>query len=92
MKGGGQKAKREMESQWFSGDFSPKKEERKASDELFARERSTPIWNGTPTGGERREGVGGNGRGARLMAAKVKVEEANEKRAPFVAWKGRRGK
>ena len=35
---------------------------------------------------------GGNGRGARLMAAKVKVEEANEKRAPFVAWKGRRGK
>ena len=46
-----------MESQWFSGDFSPKKEERKASDELFARERSTPIWNGTPTGGERREGV-----------------------------------
>ena len=77
MKGGGQKAKREMESQWFSGDFSPKKEERKASDELFARERSTPIWNGTPTGGERREGVGGNGRGARLMAAKVKVEEAN---------------
>ena len=51
---------------------------------FFASERSTGIWNGTPTGGERRdERGGGNGReGARLMAAKAKVEEAADERGP----------
>ena len=72
-KGEERKIREEMESRWSPRDFSSERWE-----VLFAPERSTPIRNGTPTGGERGGGGGrscGNGRGARLMAAKVKKVE-----------------
>ena len=86
----GEKEKKEGYWRWNLGGL-PEISRQRGGRFFFAPERSTPIRSGTPMGCERGGGRScGNGRGARLMAAKVKKVErrreggrdANEK-APF---------